>query len=349
MGTKQSGGNNFGQGETMPQYEQKAKERIRKGLQRYIPILRDAAQRGINEEDTSTIVQAMLVDLLGYERFREISAQYKVKGHYVDWAVHVDADLKFFVEVKALGAKLHEKDLFQVTGYARQKPTLDWAILTTGDVWQCHRVAAGSETEQFFEVRLFDPEQPSSQQLEWLYLLSREAVSRNLMQRQWEQEECYRPMRLASVLLSADGLNAIRRIVKRQNPRRRVEATDLRDALVRGVIRGDVYATVAKLASESSAGQRKDSASAPKQTQAASRTRNMFATLINERKLLLGEEIYDAEGQTIIGRVRDAFIERAGDGQTAVNMRQLTGSSSFAAAAVKREGALIRFDRLRRP
>lgn len=321
-----------------PAYEVKAKDRIRKGLAKYSAILREKAQRGINEEDTSVIVRDMLAELLGYERFREISAQFKVKGHFVDWAVSIGEDLRFFVEVKALGARLGDRDLFQITSYTHQKPDLDWAVLTTAEVWQCHRVAAKSDTEQFFEVRLLEPSQSEDEKVDWLYLLSREAMSRDLMQTAWERAECYRPEGLARVLLSEEGLAAIRRVVRKEHPGRRVEAADLRDALVRGVIRGDVYAQMVETEGKTSAGGGAG---------AEARTKNMFASLISQGKLKQGEEVYDPEGRAVVGTVRDGYIERT-DGTGAVNMRQLTGASSFAAAAVMREGVLVRFDKLRR-
>jgi hypothetical protein len=225
-----------------PKYELKAKERIRKGLQRYGAILQDGAQRGLNEAETSDIVHAMITELLGYERFREVRAEYMTKGHAADWAVHIGDDLKFFVEVKPLGTKLGAKDLFQVVAYSKQGRDLGWAVLTTGDVWQCHRVAAGADEEMFFEVRVLDAAQPLDDKVGRLYLISKEAYSRDALQSEWEQRECYKPERLARVLLSDEVMRIVRRIVKRENPGRRVGDTELREALARGVIRGDVYA-----------------------------------------------------------------------------------------------------------
>jgi hypothetical protein len=246
-----------------PKYETKAKERIRKGLQKYTAVLEAAAQRGINEEDTSVIVHEMLVDLLGYERFREVTGQYKVKGHFADWAVQIEDKIKFFVEVKALGTKLREKDLFQVTAYSRQGRSLDWAVITSGDVWQCFRVASGSEPEQFFEVRLMDPSQPLDKTLDDLYLLSREAASRDGLQVKWEQAECYRPEGLARALLGEEVLTVLKRVVKRENPGRRVDIDDLKEALARSVIRGDVYAAPAQTDTAGTARRKKHLPSAP--------------------------------------------------------------------------------------
>lgn len=220
--------------------EVKAKERIRKGLTNYVEILGQAAQRGISEEDTSTIVQSMLVDLCGYDRFREITGQYAVRGRWADWAVKVNDNLHFFVEVKPLGSKLREKDLFQLVSYSRQY-AIEWTVLTTGDVWQCHHVANGQEPEAFFEVRILDPNQPIEEKIDALYLLTREASSRGELQERWAEAACFRPERLARLLLSEDVMSALRRAVHRETPGRRVDACDLREAVIRGVMRGDLY------------------------------------------------------------------------------------------------------------
>ena len=226
-----------------PRYEVRAKDRIRKWLPKYVEVLQQASQRGISEEDTSTIVQSMLVDLLGYDRFREITGQYAVRGRWADWAVKVDDAIHFFVEVKPLGAKLREKDLFQVVSYSRQH-NLEWAVLTTADVWQCHHVASGQEPEEFFEVRLLDPNQPASEHVDHLHLLTKEASRRGALQERWVQSQCFRPERLGRLLLSEDVLAAVRRALHRENPGKRVEIRDLREALARGVIRGDLYEAV---------------------------------------------------------------------------------------------------------
>ena len=61
-----------------PKYEVKAKDRIRKGIAKYTPILTRACEQGANEANTSAIAHAMLAELLGYDRFFELSGEYDV-------------------------------------------------------------------------------------------------------------------------------------------------------------------------------------------------------------------------------------------------------------------------------
>lgn len=222
-----------------PKYELKAKERIRKASLKYAEVVRQAAQRGINEADTSNIVQHILVDVLGYDPFKDITAQFELKGHWADWAVKVDDCFHFFLEVKALGTKLREKDLFQVISYSHQRD-LEWAVLTTGDIWRCYRIDRGKEPREFFEIRICDDAQSLDEKVNYLYLLSKEGYSRGLLQEYWSHAECLRPDKLARLLLSDEVLAVVRRGVHKDSPGKRIEIHDLREAIMRGVIRGDL-------------------------------------------------------------------------------------------------------------
>ena len=221
-------------------FEIRSKDRIRKGLPRYASILSQAMQRGISEEDTSTITQSILVDILGYDRFQDITGQFAVRGKWADWAVKSGDTLHFLVEVKSLGSKLREKDLFQVVSYSRQY-NLEWAVLTTGDVWQCHRIPGGQDPEQFFEIRLLDTNQSDDEKVAYFYLLSKDGFARDAIQEQWRRAECFRPLALARVLLSDEILRAVRRALRRDNPGRSIDVADVKAAITRSVIRGDLY------------------------------------------------------------------------------------------------------------
>lgn len=222
-----------------PKFEIKSKERIRKGIERYQDVLHQAAQRGINEADTSTLVQSMLVDLLGYDRFSDLTGQFATKGRWADWAVKQDDTLCFFVEVKSLGSKLRDKDLFQVTSYSRQHD-LEWAILSTGDIWECHRVAGGQDTEEFFEIRMLDSCQSAEEKIERFYLLSKEGFSRGAIRGKWIENQSFRPEKLAQMLISDDVLNTLRKLVHKDNPGNRIQIGALRQAVMSEVIRGDL-------------------------------------------------------------------------------------------------------------
>jgi hypothetical protein len=79
----------------------KALDRISRGLKRYREILVAAKKRDVSESDTVVIVGDMMADLLGYEKYVEISTEFAIKSTYVDLAVKVGNDIHFIVEAKA--------------------------------------------------------------------------------------------------------------------------------------------------------------------------------------------------------------------------------------------------------
>ena len=225
--------------------EADVKERIRKHLPRITRVIEQKRQRGITEDDTATIVQSILTEMLGYDAFEHLTKEYKIKGHYADIAVRDGDSLWYFIEIKALGTRLHENHLFQVVSYSVQHE-LPWAVLTTGDVWQCYRVAKTQGAAPFLEVTLSDPGQPLQQKAELLYLLSREGFRRGLLAERWAQAECFRPLNLARLLLSDEVITIVRRCLRREHKGRSITPDELREALVRGVLRGDLGEDLSK-------------------------------------------------------------------------------------------------------
>src|ERR1043165_680926 len=96
-----------GKGQKMA-ISKKATTRIVSELKRYQPILLDAKRRDVSESDTVVIVADMLADVLGYNKYQEITAEFAIRGTFVDLAVKVGSDIRFLVECKAIGTELKD-------------------------------------------------------------------------------------------------------------------------------------------------------------------------------------------------------------------------------------------------
>ena len=93
----------------MPKYEDRAKERIAQQLAQYGSVLRVAGGRGINESDTAAIVKDMLGDVLGYDKYLDVTSEYQIRGKFADFVVKRDDKPLFAVECKAVKAFLFER------------------------------------------------------------------------------------------------------------------------------------------------------------------------------------------------------------------------------------------------
>jgi predicted type IV restriction endonuclease len=218
--------------------EEKAKDRIKEALRKYVAFLETAKERNFGEADTSGIVHDMLPDVLGYNKYQEVTQEYRVKGQYADYAVKVDGDIRFFVEVKAVGTALKPDHLRQVTAYAVNEG-VDWAVLTNGPVWQVYHIAFEKpiNVELVFEVDLLSADRAGVVDL--LYLISREAVLKDALSKYWADKLAVSAPNVVRALLSDDVINEMRKEFKRLTGYR-LSPEEIRGLLLSQVVRPDV-------------------------------------------------------------------------------------------------------------
>lgn len=231
-----------------PKYEERAKTRIKNVLKRFQEedVISWAEQQGLNESDTRSLVEEVLSDALGYEKLREITREFEVKGHYVDFAVKLEGKPAFFIEVKAIGSKLSGRDLFQVQSYSASH-NLRWMVLTNGRIWRCYHLSSGSppSVDLVFEVDLLVSTKDMNDVVEKLYLLSKEAVWRNQLAGYWEKAKATSPELLTRCLFSEKVLTELRKEVYRTT-KQRIPLETVTEVLATEVVRGNVVEQIAE-------------------------------------------------------------------------------------------------------
>jgi len=228
------------EGESVAVYQDKARERITSGTRRIKNICEKALAAKTNEADTRTIVQSVLVDLLGWCQFENLTGEYRIKGNYADFVLKTDSQLLAVIEVKAAGTKLGPKHLYQAAAYAANEG-LDWVILTDGVVWQLYRVLFDKPITQdlVFEVSFCDPDVKPKDRTELLYLLSIEAQRKKELDAYYEKKVALCGSNIARVLLGEPMLTKLRSEMRAQTGHR-VPLDELATLLVEEVIRPEV-------------------------------------------------------------------------------------------------------------
>jgi hypothetical protein len=56
--------------------------------------------RDANEGDTRLLVTDMLCEGFGFDKYTELTTEYRVKGEFADYGIRLDKDLIAFLEVK---------------------------------------------------------------------------------------------------------------------------------------------------------------------------------------------------------------------------------------------------------
>jgi len=177
-----------------PKWEVETRERIRAGLRRFSKPLADLVARDANEVDTRLLITDLLCDALGYDKYSDLTT-----------------------EVKRCTTKLTTRHLRRVEMYAVNEG-VEWLILINGAVWQVYRLIAGLPVtiDLVLEVDLLDTTSINNK-ADKLFYLARESFKRHQIEEVWKAAAATSPKALASVVLAASSLDAMRKELRRSS------------------------------------------------------------------------------------------------------------------------------------
>lgn len=220
-------------GPSIPKWESQAKERISTSLKRIAKPIEALKSRDAVEADTRMLVTDVLCDVLGYDKYEDLTAEYQVKGEFADYGVRVDKQLVAFVEVKRVSQKLNATHLRQVENYAL-KNGVSWAILTNAQSWQVYHVQAvngeQSELTLVVDVDILDTGTKHAEKVEKFFWICRESIQKGKLDGLWKETFATSAKALRPLLLSDLVIDQIRKELWRTN-KQRVENDDLRTAI----------------------------------------------------------------------------------------------------------------------
>jgi hypothetical protein len=218
-----------------PKWEQNAKTRVSTGLKKLIKPTLMLKEKDAAEADTRHLVTDLLVDVLGYDKYDNLTAEFAVKGDWADYGIRIDKQLQAFIEVKRIAQKLSASHLKQVESYAL-KEGVQWAILTNAQVWQAYHVmpvkGQQSEVTLIFEVDILDENLKPSTKTDLMFLISKEGLSKGRLADYLSAQNAISPKTLKPIFLSDDVLLAVRKEIKRKT-KFNVELKDLKQAVKR--------------------------------------------------------------------------------------------------------------------
>lgn len=249
----------------------KVDRRISEAAARFRTILEQAKARDVNEADTVTIVKGLLSDVFGWDPFFEVTAEYAIRGTYCDLAVKTEEQIRYLIEVKAIGSDLRDLHLRQAVGYAANHG-IEWVVLTNAAVWQAHRVSFGKPIshDMVFQLDFLNDNVKKDDFKERAFLLSKEGASKSAIAQYHEERLALSKFNVAALIREDAVISVIRRELKRAYPSLNPSVDQVRalvegDVLKREVVEGE-KADAAKKAMRRAAARvlRKAAKSAPK-------------------------------------------------------------------------------------
>lgn len=222
-------------------YQEKALERIKRGLRRMSSIVERAVRDDYKEADTRKIVSDMLCECLGWDKFENVTAEQMINSRYADYVVKTDDEEVFVVEVKQIGLKLKETHLNQARQYAVDEG-IDWCILTNGDEWQAFRTELEGKipvTRHVFTVRISDKDMKPAEKARLFYLFSEEANRKKEIEDYYQRRIALSGANLADQIFGDKVINQLRCSIKNATGQR-LTNSEIAKALVKRLFREDV-------------------------------------------------------------------------------------------------------------
>jgi Type I restriction enzyme R protein N terminus (HSDR_N) len=218
----------------------KVTSRITAQLKTYQGILAQAMKKDSSEGDTVVIVTDMISDILGYDKYQNLSSEHAIRGTYVDLMVSVDNKPRFLVEVKAVGTELKDNSIKQVVDYAANKG-VDWVVLTNGIVWRVYKVVFAKPIDRVLvcELNALEANSKGPEAIECFGSLSLEGFSKDSLSDWFHEKQITSKFAIAALLLSDSMLDSLRLQIRRLS-QVRVEIDDLRSLLTDEVIKREL-------------------------------------------------------------------------------------------------------------
>lgn len=225
----------------MARIPKRVSERLAKQTRRFQRVLKSARDRDVNESDTVAIIGDMLSSLFGFEKYTEITSEFAIKSTYCDLAVMVEGNVKYLVEVKAIGLELKETHIRQAVNYGANHG-IQWVVLTNGAVWEIYRIRFERPVGHSLlaEINFLDLGPRKKGDQEMLFLLCKEGLKKAVIEEYAEYVKSVNRFVISAILQSEPTLNLVRRELKRVSPGIRVETDEIQSIMIGDVLKRDV-------------------------------------------------------------------------------------------------------------
>ncbi len=157
-----------------------AQTQISNWLKKFKKVIEHAKQKSFNESDTSNIIYDFLWEVLWYDKYTEITTEYKIKWQYCDYWIVLNGKLTLLMEVKQIWVDLNDHHLFQAISYAWNEG-VKRVILTNLKRRQlyCLTFWEKIEKELILDIDLLQETTTLPQKLQYIH---KESLQKNLLE-----------------------------------------------------------------------------------------------------------------------------------------------------------------------
>jgi hypothetical protein len=217
----------------MANIPKKVVERFVKTVSKYQKVLQIAKDRDVNESDTVAILNDIFGDVLGYDKYLEVTSELAIRGTYCDLALRVEDKVQFLIEAKAIGIDLKENHMKQACDYGANHG-VQWIVLTNGLEWKVYRIRfeqpINFDLVCTFDFLALNPRDEKDQ--EYLFLLTKEGLAKNAREDFYEKVQSVNRYVIGNLMIADPVLSVVRRELRKLADGMKIDLEEI-DGIVR--------------------------------------------------------------------------------------------------------------------
>lgn len=225
----------------MANIPKKVVKRFMENISRFQQVLQLAKDRDVNESDTVSVINDILGDVFGYDKYLEVTSELAIRGTYCDLALKIDDKVQFLIEVKAVGVELKDRHVKQAIDYGANRG-VQWVVLTNGTEWRVYRIRfekpINFDLVCTFDFLSLNPK--NEKDLDMLYLISKEGLRKNVRDDFYEKVQSVNRYIIGNLILSDPVLSAIRRELKKLADGIRVDSSEIKEIVKAQVLKREI-------------------------------------------------------------------------------------------------------------
>jgi type I restriction and modification enzyme subunit R-like protein len=221
---------------------QKVYSRISEGLKRFQPIVESAKSRDVNESDTVVLLTGILSEILGFDKYTEVTTEVAIRGTYCDLALKIDGKICILIEAKAVGIELKEHHAKQAIDYGANKG-IEWIILTNSVSWKVFKINFTKPIQATLvcEMDFLKLKPKAAEDIEMLFVLSKEAICKSSLDTMFAQKQATNKFMIGNLLLNSDTvLSSIKKELKLMHPDIKVTNEEIAHVLTHEVLKREI-------------------------------------------------------------------------------------------------------------
>ncbi len=215
--------------------------RIIEGLKRFQPIVESAKKRDINESDTVVLMTGMISEILGFDKYSDITTEVAIRGTFCDLALKIDGKLQLLLEAKAIGIELKEHHIKQAIDYAANKG-LEWVVLSNGIKWRIYKVIFSKPINHVLvcEIDFLQLNPKNEEDIEHLFILTKEAISKSILADFFTQKQATSRFMIGNLICSESIILAIRKELRLVYPDIKVQPDEIKNVILKEVLKREI-------------------------------------------------------------------------------------------------------------